>query len=90
MRRAEVIRVSSKGQIVLPKRYRDGLGIKDGDYVTVCEVDDGLLLLEKAPRSPLEVIAADLRGEAKRRKFTRLELEAAIKARRGGRKTNAD
>ena len=90
MRRADVIRVSSKGQIVLPKRYRDGLGIREGDYVTLYEVDEGILLLEKATQSPLEVIVADLRDDARRRKFTRQELAAVIKAKRAGRVADGD
>ncbi len=86
MRRGEVTRVSSKGQIVLPKQYRDNLDIREGDYLSIYEVDDGILLVEKLKQSPLEAIAADLREEAKRRKFTREELESAIKSRRSERK----
>lgn len=89
MRRGEVTRVSSKGQIVLPKQYRDDLNIREGDYISVYEVDDGILLIEKLKQSPLEAIAADLRQEAKRRRFTREELETAIKSRRSERTSDA-
>ena len=89
MRRGEVTRVSSKGQIVLPKQYRDDLNIREGDYISVYEVDDGILLIEKLKQSPLEAIASDLREEAKRRGFTREELETAIKSRRSERKPDA-
>ncbi len=89
MRRGEVTRVSSKGQIVLPKQYRDDLNIREGDYISVYEVDDGILLIEKLKQSPLEAVAADLRQEAKRRRFTREELETAIKSRRSERKPDA-
>ena len=89
MRRGELIKVSSKGQIVLPKRYRDGMGIQEGDYVSVYEVDDGILILEKSRPSALESVVAGLRFEAKRRKFTRRELEEAITAVRAGREPDA-
>ena len=89
MRRGELIKVSSKGQIVLPKRYRDGMGIQEGDYVSVYEVDDGILILEKSRPSALESVVAGLRREAKRRKFTRRELEEAITAVRAGREPDA-
>lgn len=89
MRRGEVTRVSSKGQIVLPKQYRDNLQIQEGDYLSIYEVDDGVLLIEKLRQSPLEAIAADLREEAKRQKFTREELESAIKSRRSERRPDA-
>ena len=89
MRRGELIKVSSKGQIVLPKRYRDGMGIQEGDYVSVYEVDDGILILEKSRPSVLESVVGGLRREAKRRKFTRRELEEAITAVRAGREPDA-
>lgn len=89
VRRGEVTRVSSKGQIVLPKQYRDDLNIQEGDYLSIYEVDDGILLVEKLKQSPLEAIAADLREEARRQKFTREELESAIKSRRSERKPDA-
>lgn len=90
MRQREVTRVSSKGQIVLPKRYRDDMGIKDGDYVSIYEVGDGILILEKMKPSPLEEITADLRAEAKRRDFSRDELESAIKSVRAGHESDGD
>jgi len=85
MRQGEMVRVSSKGQIVLPKRYRDTLKIRQGDYVKVRELDDGVLVLEKVQDSPLDVMFAGLRAEVKRRRFTRKDLEQAIKEVRAGR-----
>ncbi len=89
MSRKELIRVSSKGQIVLPKRCRDRMKVAEGDYVTVYELDDGIRLLEKLAESPLDAVAADLRAEARRRKFTRQELESEIRKRRAGQRSNA-
>jgi AbrB family looped-hinge helix DNA binding protein len=90
MRQKELTRVSSKGQIVLPKRYRDEMGIKNGDFVSIYEMADGVLILEKVKPSSLEEITADLRREAKERGFTREELESTIKAIRAERKSDGN
>ena len=88
MRQSEIIRVSSKGQIVLPKRFREQLDIHDGDYVTVCETE-GMLMVEKTPESKLDTIAAELRAEARRKGFTREDLAEAVKAARRRMSPNA-
>ena len=80
MGQAEVVRISTKGQIVLPKRFRDRLRLDEGDYVTVCELSENTLLIEKTPQTPLEKITAELRAEAKKQVFSHEELEARIKA----------
>jgi AbrB family looped-hinge helix DNA binding protein len=85
MRRGDMIRVSSKGQIVLPKQCRENLNIKEGDYVRVREVDDGILLLEKVKASRLDTIVAGLRADVKRQKFTRANLDTLIEDIRAGR-----
>jgi antitoxin PrlF len=72
-----MIRVSSKGQIVLPKALREKAGIADGDFLYIDEVD-GILFIEKPARSRLSEITEQLRKEASKQKFTRKDLEAAI------------
>lgn len=39
-----VVKVSSKGQIVLPKKLRDDLGIKEGDRLEVSRQGDQLVI----------------------------------------------
>lgn len=46
----ETIRVSEKGQIVIPKRVRDEIGIETGDELTL-NLADGKIILRKKPRS---------------------------------------
>jgi antitoxin PrlF len=77
MPNARMIRVSSKGQIVLPKSFRERAGIADGDYIFVEEVD-GILLIEKPTPSRLSQLASNLRKDAKEQGFTRQDLENAI------------
>ena len=39
-----VAKVLPKGQITIPKRIRERLGIKEGDVISLEEVEDGVLL----------------------------------------------
>lgn len=77
MSNSRMIRVSSKGQIVLPKSFRERAGIADGDYIFVEEVD-GILLIEKPAPGRLSQLASNLRKDAKEQGFTRQDLEDAI------------
>jgi len=73
------VRLSSKGQIVLPKRYRDKYGLRTGDCLVVDELDDGVLVIERQPRTRIEELTAQLREEVRKRGITRKDLEDAIK-----------
>jgi antitoxin PrlF len=77
MQNSRMIKVSSKGQIVLPKSMREKAGISDGDFICIEEVD-GILLIEKPAPSKLSAITEQLRKEASEKRFTRQDLEAAI------------
>lgn len=77
MPNSRMIRVSSKGQIVLPKSLRDKAGIGNGDFIYIEEID-GILLIEKPAPSKLSALTEQLRKEANERSFTRQDLGAAI------------
>jgi len=47
---ASKTRVSSKGQVVIPKALRQRLGIEKGLELTLIPLDENRLLLEKVPR----------------------------------------
>ena len=74
----QLVRVSSKGQIVLPKSLRDKAGIGQGDYVMIEELEDGVLLLGRMGESPLERLTDSLRREARAAGMTRAKLQQAI------------
>lgn len=38
------VNVSTKGQIVIPKRFRDKLGIRPGDILSIKRTNNGLKL----------------------------------------------
>ncbi|ACS32937.1 Transcription regulator, SpoVT/AbrB family [Thermococcus gammatolerans EJ3] len=42
----EVVKVSTKGQVVIPKEIRDALGIRNGDYLVVME-KNGYIVMKK-------------------------------------------
>lgn len=44
----ELARVTSKGQITIPKAIRDKLKLKEGDKVLFIESEDGRIIIENA------------------------------------------
>jgi len=40
-------RISAKGQVTIPKKVREGIGLQSGDYVAY-ELHDGVAILRKA------------------------------------------
>jgi AbrB family looped-hinge helix DNA binding protein len=46
----ETVRLSGKGQVVIPKGVRDRLGLRAGDELSV-RVQDGKIVLRKRPES---------------------------------------
>lgn len=50
-----VVKLSAKGQMVLPKEAREHLGLKPGDMVTV-SIKDGIVQIAPRPRKYAEHI----------------------------------
>ncbi len=57
----EEVTVSSKGQIVVPKEFRDDLGIKEGQKVVVEEVD-GAIIIVPVPKDPVKALKGLAKG----------------------------
>ncbi len=51
----EEARISSKGQIVIPKYLRDSLGLKDGSVVLVTKIENKIIIMLK-PKDPKEAL----------------------------------
>ncbi len=47
---AESVKMSSKNQIVVPKRAREALGLRPGDRLVVSVRDGGVIEMERQPR----------------------------------------
>jgi len=54
-------KLSSKNQIVIPRKAREALGVKPGDELLVVALGNRVIVLEK-PKSPHEAIAGLARG----------------------------
>jgi antitoxin PrlF len=59
-----MIKMATKGQMTIPKRLRDRLGLKPGSEVDFELAEDGRVFM-KALHRPLESVFACLRGSAK-------------------------
>ena len=51
----EEAKISSKGQIVIPKYLRDAVGMKEGDAVVVSKLDDKIMIMKK-PDDPAKAL----------------------------------
>ena len=54
--------ISSKGQILIPKRIRNKYGVKPGGKVHILEQTEGILI-KPAPKDPLETACGFLKGD---------------------------
>jgi len=74
----EVTRLSTKGQIILPKSVRDARGWTAGTSFIVEEMGEGVLLRPESrfPATRLEEVAGCLR--TKRKPATRKQMRAAV------------
>jgi len=63
-------KISSKGQIVIPKKIREKLKLKEGDEVIIFVVEDGILIKKKRKASLRE-----LRGSL----ADKIDFEEALK-----------
>jgi AbrB family looped-hinge helix DNA binding protein len=55
--------ISSKGQILIPKRIRKKYGVKPGGKVQILEQTEGIMI-KPAPEDPLETACGFLKGDS--------------------------
>ena len=72
----EVVRVSSKGQVVIPKRVREKMGIKEGEYLLL--VQEGDILVMKKLDINLEEVFEEGERVAREKGITKEDVERAI------------
>ena len=73
---ADVVKVTSKGQITLPVDIRNALDISDASYLVVEQVGDYVLMKKAEIR--MKEIQAILKNEAKRKNISKKELLKAL------------
>ena len=59
------LRISSKGQVVIPKEIRDKLRIKKGQRIKVVEVD-GTIMIIPIPKDPIKAMRGMTKGITKK------------------------
>lgn len=76
---AEIIKLSSKGQIVIPKAIRAAHQWAAGQKLELIDTGDGILLRTKKPfpKTSIEAVAGSLRYSGKPKSLK--DMEAAIK-----------
>jgi AbrB family looped-hinge helix DNA binding protein len=85
MDRLEVTTLSTKGQVVIPQRLRDTLGLQPGDkFVAVGEADTVVLKRLTVPRhEDYQDLIRHAEELAEQRKLTKRDVERAIRKVRG-------
>ncbi len=61
----EESKVSPKGQIVIPKRLRDKLGIRKGEKLAIEEADEVVLVMKKV-KDPVQAMRGLFKGKTKK------------------------
>ncbi|MFQ6085729.1 MAG: AbrB/MazE/SpoVT family DNA-binding domain-containing protein [Candidatus Bathyarchaeia archaeon] len=75
----EVTRVSSRGQVVIPKGIREAMEIEEGDRLLVYAMGDRLVMRRiREEESLLSVIARPIRAKIERAGITRADVGRAI------------
>lgn len=72
----QLIKATSKGQITLPNKIRERLGIDQDTYIAVDVIGDYVLM--KKVEVKLKEIGNLLQKEAKRKKISKKDIEKAI------------
>lgn len=75
-----ITKTSVKGQLVIPQKIRQELGIKEGQLMLVYAAGDRIIMKKvEAPEPGLfSMLAESIRARAKERKITRRDVERAI------------
>lgn len=56
-------KVTSKGQLTLPKKLRDQIGLEAGDYMEVHETPGGYMLRKQVPEDRFQKYVGVLKGK---------------------------
>ena len=84
---AEIVKMSSKGQLVVPQDIREALGLSPSDRFISFPVKDGVLFKKlKMPdvKKEFDTLAKDIQKQFKERKVMPKDVNEAIKWARKG------
>lgn len=58
----QIVQITPKGQILIPKKFRERYGVRPGSKVQILEEQDGLLI-KPAPEDPIEAACGFIEGD---------------------------
>ena len=70
-------KLSTRGQVVVPKSVRDHLGVSDGDLIDFVVLSDGTVVVKSRKRDVRE-LSGILKGKVKKGKVSVQEMNEAI------------
>jgi AbrB family looped-hinge helix DNA binding protein len=73
-----VVKLSSKGQLVLPKEVREDMEVHPGDILILKKDQSGFWKLEKGEILAFRELSQKLQEEAKKKGYTEEELEKDV------------
>lgn len=73
---AKLVKLSSRGQVTLPKEIRDDLNLHQGDLVEFEKLDQDRYVITKY--TPVRQLARSIEEEARRRGYTEKDLKNAV------------
>jgi AbrB family looped-hinge helix DNA binding protein len=78
MSKIDLVKMSSKGQLVVPQDIRESIDMKPGERFVAFAIDDGVVF-KKVKIPDFEKLAKDVESQFKKNKVTRSDLKEALK-----------
>ena len=72
------MKISSRGQVVIPKKIRERLGLRAGDELSFQLLNDNTLAAEKVEPNSFEIAMARLRQEMESKNITQEDIDRAV------------
>jgi antitoxin PrlF len=79
MNKPKSARLTSKGQITIPKTVRQSLNLEEGDRIIFIEEEDGKMVVKKGALVVFDEFANAISQEAKEKGITEDEMMAELK-----------
>jgi AbrB family looped-hinge helix DNA binding protein len=73
------VKVSSKGQIVIPKKLRERLGLEAGEEVDFRLLQGKTIVVEKVVATPFSIVADQIRADLQAKGITRRDVARALR-----------
>jgi AbrB family looped-hinge helix DNA binding protein len=74
----ETTKMSTRGQVVIPKQIREFLNVNEDSIFTVVALDRETIVLRKLSKEKILADFAKIREKVKKAKLTRKDVEKAI------------